>query len=251
MLGTVLAANPGCRTAAPRILTPISWTVLSYNIHHGEGLDGKVDLARIAEVIQRSGADLVALQEVDRRAQRTGGVDQAAELGRLTGLHVVFGAAMPFQGGEYGQAILSRLPLSQPAIHQLPQRAGREPRIALAVQVGEKPGIWFVSTHLDHQLEDVRVEQARNLDELFGNRPEPVLLAGDFNARPNSPPMQILKGWLNTAGDDPQPTIPAGRPRSRIDYIGGHWRTLRTEVLEEPLASDHRPVRAVIELRPE
>ena len=60
--------------------------ILTYNIHHGEGLDGRIDLPRIAAVIAAQRPDLVALQEVDRNARRSGGVDQAAELGRLTGL---------------------------------------------------------------------------------------------------------------------------------------------------------------------
>ncbi|MEX2025646.1 MAG: endonuclease/exonuclease/phosphatase family protein, partial [Pirellulaceae bacterium] len=59
--------------------------VLTYNIHHGEGIDGKLDLPRIARVIESVDPDLVALQEVDRRVERTGSVDQPAELARLTG----------------------------------------------------------------------------------------------------------------------------------------------------------------------
>lgn len=82
--------------------------VLTYNIHHGEGLDGKVDLGRIAQVIQQAAPDVVALQEVDLGTERTGRVDQAAELGRLTGLHAVFGKAFDYSGGRYGAALLSR-----------------------------------------------------------------------------------------------------------------------------------------------
>ena len=76
--------------------------VLSYNLHHGEGDDGKLDLPRLAAVITASGADLVALQEVDQKTTRTGGVDQAAELARLTGLRFRYGKALDYQGGAYG-----------------------------------------------------------------------------------------------------------------------------------------------------
>src|SRR5215213_773903 len=79
--------------------------VLSYNIHHGEGTDGKVDLERIAKVITVAAPDLVAVQEVDRKTRRTNGVDQAAELGRLTRMHVEFGKAIDYQGGAYGLAV--------------------------------------------------------------------------------------------------------------------------------------------------
>ena len=64
--------------------------------------------------------DVAALQEVDRKAQRTGGVDQAAEYARLTAMHAWYGAAMPFQGGEYGQVVLSRWLLEEPRVVQLP-----------------------------------------------------------------------------------------------------------------------------------
>ena len=60
--------------------------VLSYNIHHGRGTDGAIDLPRIARVIAATRPDLVALQEVDRGTGRANGVDQADALGELTGL---------------------------------------------------------------------------------------------------------------------------------------------------------------------
>ena len=83
--------------------------VLSYNIHHGEGLDGRIDLSRQAEIMKREEPDLVALQEVDRGTVRSGSVDQLAELARLTGLAPVFGQTIALQGGDYGVGVLSRL----------------------------------------------------------------------------------------------------------------------------------------------
>ena len=76
--------------------------VLCYNIHHAAGVDGKLDVPRIARVIQSVKPDLVALQEVDRNTTRTGKVDQAAELAQLTRMNHVFGANIAFQGGQYG-----------------------------------------------------------------------------------------------------------------------------------------------------
>ena len=92
---------------------PASLRVLTYNIHIGKGLDGKLDLERIARVIRDSKADVVALQEVDVKTRRTENVDQAAELARLTNMHVHFGKAMDHDGGAYGVAILSRFELSE------------------------------------------------------------------------------------------------------------------------------------------
>ena len=242
----LLFAN-GCATTPtePRVIT-----VMTYNIHHGEGTDGKLDLERIARIIRDQNADLVALQEVDENAERTGKVPQAEELGRLTGLQHVFGKAMDFGGGGYGQAILSRWPIKDVQVHQLPQRAGREPRILLKATIAlREEQLAFCSAHLDHQLEEVRIEQVNRINEILkpGAAGSALLLAGDFNARPESSSIKSLLGqWTDTAGEGAAPTIPAGNPRSRIDYIfvapQGAWRVIESKVLEEPIASDHRPV---------
>ena len=246
----------GCSTvshAEPEIMT-----VLSYNIHHGAGTDGKLDLERIARIIRDQKSDVVALQEVDVKTSRSGGVDEAAELGRLTGMNVAFGKAMDFEGGGYGQAILSRWPIKEHIVHQLPQRAGREPRILLVATVENTKGTFvFASTHLDHELEDVRVDQARAINRILmeGEKRIPVVLAGDFNAVPESGTMaELFKMWIDTAGNAAAPTIPARNPRRRIDYIlvarrkNDVWKTVTSEVLNQPIASDHRPVKAVLEL---
>ena len=228
-------------------------TVMTYNIHHGEGTDGKLDLERIAQIIRAQKPDLVALQEVDDRATRSGGVAQAAELGRLTGMHAVFGKAMDFQGGGYGQAILSKLPIREHHVHQLPQRPGREPRI-LVVATIDAPGedFLFAGVHLDHELEEVRLEQATEVNRLLIHTGPATILAGDFNAVPESGTMRaFIPKWKDSAGEQAAPTIPAGQPRRRIDFIlaapADHWAVLHAEVLEEPVASDHRPVIARIE----
>ncbi|MEZ6125818.1 MAG: endonuclease/exonuclease/phosphatase family protein [Planctomycetaceae bacterium] len=113
-------ARHSAAAACGRAADPTQLRVLSYNIHHGEGVDRKLDLQRIADVILSVRPDLVALQEVDRNATRTGGVDQPAELARLTRMHVVFGANIELQGGHYGNAVLSRHPIARLRNHLLP-----------------------------------------------------------------------------------------------------------------------------------
>lgn len=231
-------------------------TVLSYNIHHAEGVDGKLDLARIANVIRTANPDLVALQEVDDRTKRTGTVNQTEELGRLTGMRAVFAQAMSYQGGGYGQAILSRWPIQQRSVVTLPQQPDREPRISVVARLkvnGTGPEIVFAGTHLEHQLEEIRVQQARRLHQILSTNTVPTIVAGDFNSIPESAPMQIFaNGWTDAAGSDPQPTIPSAAPKKRIDYILLHpvsaWRVIRTEVLSEAVASDHRALLTVLEL---
>src|SRR5687768_6315860 len=92
--------------AIPADETPRVVRVLTYNIHHGEGTDRRFDLERLAAVIKSVNPDLVGLQEVDEKTARSNGVDQAARLGELTGMHAIFGKAMDYQGGAYGLAIL-------------------------------------------------------------------------------------------------------------------------------------------------
>lgn len=239
--------------AAP---TPTPLRILSYNLHHGEGVDGKLDLVRIAGVITSARADVVALQEVDQKAKRTGGIDQAAELARLTGLHVAYGKAMDFQGGAYGQVLLSRWPLSDFTVHPLPNPAKAEPRIAISaiVRPPGQPAFRFVGTHLDATRDDTaRWQQAARLIELFGSDATPTVLAGDFNARPETRIMQaLLKPFSDASAASPAPTIPAEKPVGRIDFVllrpATVWRVLSSAVIPEAVASDHRPL--LVELAP-
>ncbi len=228
--------------------------VLSYNVHHCEGTDGKLDLLRIARVIRAADPDLVALQEVDYKTKRTNGVDQTAELARLTGMHARFGKAIDHAGGEYGQAILSRFPLEAATVHKLPGMPEREQRIAVEIPVKwDGFDLTFVSTHLDHQLTTEREQQAVTLNELFAKSEKPVVLVGDFNATPESKPLVLLNEKWKVATLNPKLlTVPAGKPNRQIDYVlvrpANTFRVFKAEVIDEPVASDHRPVFVVLQL---
>src|ERR1700678_2081046 len=118
-------------------------TVMSFNIHHGEGTDGVLDLARIARVIEASGAGVVGLQEVDRNfAQRSGWSDQVAGLAELLGCHVAYGPNIdldPPQPGnpraQFGNAVLSRYPIARSENTSLFRSAGEEQRGLLHAEV--------------------------------------------------------------------------------------------------------------------
>ncbi len=229
--------------------------VLTYNIHHGEGTDGKLDLARIAKVIADVKPDLVAVQEVDHKTKRTGGVDQIMELAKLTKLNGKFGKAIDFQGGEYGQVVLSKYPIREFKVHELPNEAGREQRIAVAaeVRIGDTgPNVLFVSAHLDHQKDDLRQKQATKLDELFGKDRRTVILAGDLNATPDSKPLELLaKNWKSASMGKPLLTIPVEKPTKQIDFVmhrpADKFRMVEARVLDEVVASDHRALLVVLE----
>lgn len=227
------------------------FTVLSYNIHHGEGTDGMLDLQRIADVINTSGAELVALQEVDERAGRTGGEDQAAELARLTGMHHAFAPFMDFQGGRYGLAVLSAHPIQARRVIQLPP-GKHEPRAALLVEVAPpaSPRLTLVSLHLDWLADDAeRFAQAEALIAALEDEPA-VILAGDFNDEPGSRTMRAFEeaGFVPAApAAGSGATFPAGDPEKRIDFVmlrPGYAAKIVSEVLDEAVASDHRPVLA-------
>ena len=228
--------------------------VLCYNIHHGEGTDGKLDLPRVAKVIRAADPDLVALQELDDKTKRTGGVDQTAELTRLTGLHGAFGKAIDFQGGGYGQAVLSRFPLGETTVHPLPGMPNREKRIAFEARLTiDGRDLSLVTTHLDHQLAAEREGQAAKLNELFA-ADRAVILAGDFNATADSKAFAALTAkWTDATAGRGLLTIPVDRPAKQIDYVlfrpTERFRAVAAVVIDESVASDHRPVLVVLDPR--
>ena len=235
--------------------------ILTYNIHHGEGVDRKFDLPRIAKVILSAKPDLVALQEVDVKTNRSKGVDQAAELGKLTKMHVAFGKAMDWNGGQYGEAILSRWKIESSKNIDLPFTEGREPRCALSVIVtlpNGGPKLTLVGTHLDHFRDPTdRIAQAKKLNEVFATDQHPLcILAGDLNATPDSEPMKLLfKHWRAADATKKTPTVPVDQPKRKIDYVlfrpANRWKVVETKVIAERVASDHLPVLAVLEYVPE
>ncbi|MHC4116354.1 MAG: endonuclease/exonuclease/phosphatase family protein [Planctomycetota bacterium] len=219
--------------------------VLTYNVHHCEGTDGRFDYERIAKIISDLEPDLVALQEIDVKTNRSSGVDQAAVLAELTGLNYTFGKAIDFDSGQYGLAILSRFEIRDVTSTPLPTQSGSEPRIALAAKIrldADPREVIFVDTHLCHRNEQVRSMQTAQLNEFAESDGDvPVILAGDFNARPTSAPMNVL---LESYWRD------AVAPQSRIDYVllrkKDPWTIVDVSIIDEPVASDHNPVFIVL-----
>lgn len=222
--------------------------VLTFNIMHGATMRGDFDLDRIAAVIRDAGPDLVALQEVDFKTDRARGMDLAAELAIRTRMTSVFAGAMPFDGGEYGLAILSRWSFVHTRKVPLPGSPGKEPRIALEATTVTASGdtLRFINTHLDHTREPAdRIAQAGRLVALLPESPYPSILAGDLNDVPESDAIRLLETvWTATYDrQQPQPTFPSENPRVQIDYVMVHpeerWRVMESRVIPDPVASDH------------
>jgi endonuclease/exonuclease/phosphatase family metal-dependent hydrolase len=237
---------------------PFRINVLSYNIHHGEGVDRKLDLERIAGVIRSVSPDVVALQEVDYRTERTNRVDQPAELARLTKMQVVFEKNIEFQGGEYGNAVLSRLPVAGHNNVHLPSFDNGEQRGVLTVELKMNEGgesLLFLCTHLDHRSNGrERLASAKQINALIRERGDiPAILAGDLNATRDSEVLRVFEEQWQLASQTELPTVPVAEPGRQIDFIlfrpSHRWSVVETRVLEEAVASDHRAVFATLELR--
>lgn len=238
--------------------------VLTYNVHRCLGVDGKLSPARIAEVVESCRPDIIALQELDVRRARSGGVDQAHEIARALDVrHLHFNAALRVMEEEYGDAILttrpSRLVRAGP-LPGLPRRPWLEPRGALWVAVDmDGVEVQIVNTHFGLW----RLERQAQMAELLGpdwlGHPscrDPVILLGDFNAVPRSGAYRQAGARLRDAqAVGPKPmraTFPSRFPFLRIDhvFIGGGVEVMDVEVVRTPLAriaSDHLPL--VAELR--
>jgi len=243
----------------PFIMTPIlacQLRVLTWNIHHGEGTDGKLDFARIGRVIRDARPDVVALQEVDHATERIKGRVTVRELERLTGMHGVFGASMRFQGGGYGNAVLVNGSILGSRVFPIDASEGMEPRSILMVEM--RPyrcsiDFAFLSTHFDHKSEEDRMAGAGIANLPIGL---PAILAGDLNAPPDDLVIgTLMQQWASATKGPDYRTIPAGTPKTQIDYVlfrpAKRWKVIEAAVVNEPIASDHRPLLAVLQLLPE
>lgn|GEM_PF-676951 len=238
---------------------PVTLRILSYNIHHAEGIDGKLDIARIADVIKSCQPDIVAIQEVDEEVERTESVDQPNELARLTGMQAVFGANIKLQSGHYGNVILSKFPITRSHNHLLPCLDNGEQRGVLEADIAlpNATSLRFLATHFDFRPNDAeRQASVAAIHTLIQDSDErPALLAGDLNDTIGSTTLDLLlKDWSRTS-EEVQPTIPVSNPAQQIDFIlfrpAACWRVVESRVLDESIASDHRPIFAVLELLPE
>lgn len=231
--------------------------VMTYNIHHANPptqKEGFIDLDTIAQTIRKTGAELVALQELDSMTVRSGKQFQLKVLAEKLGMHYYYGKAIPYQGGGYGVGILSRYPVSDMRTVKLPNVEGfkGEDRVLALVKV-TLPGngtVYFGSTHLDVKLEENRVLQAKEIAAIACKLQAPVIIGGDFNSTDDKAPMKELLGCLTDASRLKAPTIPVLKPRRRIDYIlyKGDFEVREEEVLTaDNYGSDHLAFRAKLQ----
>ena len=230
---------------------------MTYNIHVGVGMDKKLDLARIARVINKQHPDLVGLQEVDRGVERTQRIDEIAELANLTKMDYAFAFNLKYQGGQYGVAILSKSPILATDHHLYLNTREAERRGFIRAEVRiDGMLINFVTTHLDYQYEDGRVFEAQQLLAAMKDVKGPLIVVGDFNDVPAGDAFKLMSqsfddAWSQVRSSDDGFSYPADKPAKRIDYIltrqTDRIRARRVWIVDT-LASDHVPVVAELEL---
>jgi endonuclease/exonuclease/phosphatase family metal-dependent hydrolase len=225
--------------------------VMSYNIQGHAAARRDDHLPKIAELISAVAPDVVGLQEIHCRT-RASRVDQAESLAALTGYQLAFGRSCAMDGGDYGNAILTRGKVLSSFVHPLP--GSGEPRSLLQadIQVDGRTFCFF-ATHLaawGRLLRLARLRQIAELGDITARTPLPRVLVGDFNVPPAAEEIQTLlaHGHLRVAGETREPTFPM--TRQRLDYIfcDSHFEFIDAEVVHRG-PSDHWPIVANLRLR--
>ena len=219
--------------------------MMSYNIHSGKNMDNVLDIPAIAQVVKELGPDICALNEVRMRTRDVGGLELAKEIGEAAGMYWRFGRAIDYNGGEYGNGMLSRYPISFSRVVPVPdvpeeERERRfEPRSVLETIVLTDEGpVQALTCHFGL----TRGEQERAVATVVSmlRTDMPVVFMGDLNMLPDDDLIAVLREHIcDTAGAEPF-TFPARDANSKFDYIFaseqfacGEFTTVQT------LASDH------------
>jgi len=227
--------------------------LMTYNLHNGFNTEGYLAMEDIAQVIEESEPDIVALQEVSRGWVINGRLDMLSWLSERLDMPYVFGpTADPF----WGNAILSRYPIVEHAHYDLPPRDLPVLRgfTVVLVDLGNGDRLQVIATHFHHVEGDtgIRLLQSRAIVNFWGGDGRTVLV-GDLNAHPHAPEIEILRqaGLVDVvARIEPPPvyTWPSVNAHRRLDYI---WvsQDLKVTGIRVPLsnASDHLPVVAEID----
>jgi endonuclease/exonuclease/phosphatase family metal-dependent hydrolase len=212
------------------------------------------DLAAVAAGVRALGADLLALQEVDRVQPRSGRADQPAAIAEALGpgWSWSYAAALvgedfrplvgPDPGGPaYGNLLVSRLPLEGVEHLRFPPAGGGEQRTALVgtLRVGSQT-VSVGAGHLSNK-QGHNVRQLRELQGVLAGRPAPRLLLGDLNLTPLALRLAARRGWPGSGGGD---TFPNSRPNRQLDHVlrsdpNGALRVRAARVVAAPV-SDHR-----------
>lgn len=229
--------------------------VVLANLHSGYDQHGRYAVDRLGDMLAEQEPDIVVLNEVDRGWMVTGGRDTLRQLSGTLGMSYVFG---PAADEVWGNAILSRYPVTESTVERLPR--GAEPmdrtQLIAVIEVAPEDQIAVIATHLSEvdRQGDTRLPQARSIAATMvrlRDRGVPVLLAGSLNAEPDDAEWTTLTDTTRSVLPRGHPTRPASDPTDQVDHIltTEEFRLRDAEVLEVEL-SERRPMVAVLELMP-
>ncbi len=223
----------------PACVSAQALRIMSYNVRNALGMDKKTDYERVANVIKAANPDIVAVQELDSNTRRSGNKYVLQEVGSRCGYHYSYFPAIEFDGGKYGVGILSKeIPVKLTNV-PLP---GREENRTLGIAEFKKYVLFVVHLSLTEADRDASVNIIREQSKKIT---KPIFLAGDFNSEPGSNAINLFKktGWKLLSGE--AFTFPSNKPDICIDYIfarNGKYTVTATHVVNDSMASDHRPV---------
>jgi len=250
VLGVYEFRQGECRAVPPRVFAttyPKRLTVMSFNVEGHAAFLSSSHIADVAETIRRYNPDVVGINEAHRHTWQARFADHVEELGRRTGMNVVFGRSYVFAGGEFGNAVLTRGRILSADVHDLPGTG--EPRTLLETLVQVNGGtIDFYVTHttawaaLNQATRDVQLQCVNA--HLRASR-HPFILVGDLNAPPESAELSrfLDRNVLQLAGDPKESTHKV--MKQRLDYILADpgWQVRSARVLDDG-PSDHHPILA-------
>lgn len=221
--------------------------LMSYNIKNANGMDNVCNFQRIANVINNTSPDVVAIQEVDSMTNRSGQKYVLGEIAERTQMHGYFAPAIDYDGGKYGIGLLTKqVPLR---LQTLPLPGREEARTLI---LAEFTDYIYCCTHMSLTEED-RMKSLELVKAFTSSSTKPLFLAGDMNAEPESGFIKKLQKDFQILSNPKQHTFPAPDPKETIDYIATlkqnakGFAVISAKVINEPMVSDHRPI--LVELR--
>jgi len=233
--------------------------ILTYNVHRCVGVDRRLDVGRVADVIARLAPDIVALQELDVGRLRTKGVDQAHEIARRLDMAFHFHPALKVEEELYGDAVLTSLPerlVKTGPLPGHPRIAALEPRGALwlEIEVDGRP-VQVINTHLGLVPREQHLQAAHLAGPAWLGDPActgPTILLGDFNATTSSVVHRAITARLRQSRalaprTSPTATFPSTFPVLRIDHLFVSNEIVVKDVFTPfdalcRVASDHLPL---------
>lgn len=250
----------GCRGIHDDWKMIVFWKMrlVTYNVRHCRGADGRVSPGRIARVLQALDPDIVALQEVDVGQRRTGGEHQPKIIADHLRMDLIFQASLGQPQEGYGNALLSRFPMEQVRAECLPGQAGCESRGAIWARVhAQGISVQILTTHLGLHPAERQLQMGTLLGWLAETECQaPRILCGDLNSWPGSKVYRAARAVLRDAQEEkphgwPRNTFPARLPLLRIDHIflSPDLAVLAVQVPRDALtriASDHLPLLAEV-----